>query len=176
MGNLDATYTVDHWMKDFERKMMGLSHDTWLARNLMKHHKTKGMIAIQTKEELLREADKIAQQCSLSIEEKYSWLLDVKSAAYAEMGCAEVQYSIFELEALPAQEQLSGSQTDGGEHNKLVGVLQDVRRRSAGGKLHGRRRLTIDRKGEGERGEMSPEESETCRGTQSKSRLGCNND
>ena len=40
---------------------MGL-FETWLARNLMKHHKTKGMMAIKTKEELLREADKIAQQ------------------------------------------------------------------------------------------------------------------
>ena len=46
MVNLDATYTVDHWMKDIVRKLMGLSHDTWLARNLMKHHKTKGRIAI----------------------------------------------------------------------------------------------------------------------------------
>ena len=95
MGNLDATYTVDHWMKDFMRKLMGLSHDTWLARNMMKHHKTKDMISIRTKEELLREADKIAQQYSLSVEEKYSWLLDVESAAYAKMGCAKVQYSIF---------------------------------------------------------------------------------
>ena len=51
--------------------------------NLMKHHKTKGIIAIKTREELLREADKIAQQCSLNIEEKYNWLLAVKSAAYS---------------------------------------------------------------------------------------------
>ena len=72
MGNLDATYTVDHWMRDFVRKLMGLSHETWLARNLMNHHKTKGMIAIKTKEQLLREADKIAQRCSLSAEEKCS--------------------------------------------------------------------------------------------------------
>ena len=100
-------------MKDFVRKLMGLSHDTWLARNLMKHHITKGMIAIQTKEELLREADKIAQRCLLSVEEKYSWLRDVESAAYTEMGCAEVQYSIFELEALQAQEQLVVKRTGG---------------------------------------------------------------
>ena len=91
MGNLDVIYTVDHWMRDFVRKLMGLSHKTWLARNLMKHRKTKGMIAIKTKEELLREADNIAQQCSLNIEEKYSWLLDVESAAYTEMGYTEVQ-------------------------------------------------------------------------------------
>ena len=63
------------------------------------------MIAIKTKEELLREADGIARRCSLSVGEKYSWLLDVESAAYAKMGCTEVQYSIFELEALKAQEK-----------------------------------------------------------------------
>ena len=56
----------------------------------MKCHKTKGVIAIKTKEELLREADKIAQQCLLNIEEKYSWLLDVESTAYVEMGYTEV--------------------------------------------------------------------------------------
>ena len=92
MGNLDATYTVDHWMREFVCKLMGLSHETWLARNRMKHHKTKGMIAVKTKEELLREADRISHQCLLNIEEKYSWLLDVESASYAEMGYTEVQY------------------------------------------------------------------------------------
>ena len=48
----------------------------------MKHYKTKGMIAIKIIEELLMLADKIDQRCSLSVEEKYSWLLDVESAAY----------------------------------------------------------------------------------------------
>ena len=57
MGNLGATYTVDHWMRDFVRKLMGLSHKVWLARNLMKHHKTKGTMVIKTKEDLLKEAD-----------------------------------------------------------------------------------------------------------------------
>ena len=113
MGNLDATYTVDHWMRDFVCKLMGLSHEIWLARNLMQHHKTKGMIAIKTKEELLKEADRITQQCSLDVKEKYSWLLDVESAAYAEMGCMEVQYSIFELEAHQAQEKLAAKRTGG---------------------------------------------------------------
>ena len=104
MGSLDATYAVDHWIKDVVRKLIGLSRNTWLARNLMKHHKTKSVIAIKTKEGLLREADKTAQRCSLGVEEKYSCLLDVESATYAEMGRAEVQYSIFELETLQAQE------------------------------------------------------------------------
>ena len=119
MSNLDATYTVDHWMRDFVRKLMGLHHETWLARNLMKHHKTKGTIAIKTKKELLKGADKTAQQCSLNIEEKYSWLLDVESAAYAEMSYTEVQYSVFELKALQAQENLILSKADRWEDYKL---------------------------------------------------------
>ena len=56
--------------------------------------------------------DKITQQCSLNIEEKYSWLLGVESAAYAEMGYTEVQYSIFELEAMQAQDKLISSEAD----------------------------------------------------------------
>ena len=90
-------------MRDFVRKLMGLSHETWLARNLMKRHNTKGMITIKTEEELLNEADRTAQQCLLNVEEKYSWFLDVESAAYAGVGCTEVQYSIFELKAIQAQ-------------------------------------------------------------------------
>ena len=44
MGNLGATYTVDNWMRDFVRKLMGLSQEAWLVRNLMKRHKTEGTI------------------------------------------------------------------------------------------------------------------------------------
>ena len=38
---------------------MNLSHEQWLAQNLMKHHHTKGMLAIQTKEQLSLELDKL---------------------------------------------------------------------------------------------------------------------
>ena len=62
-GNMDTTYTVNYWMRDFVRKRMGLSHKSWLARNLMKHHKTNGMIAIKSNEELLRES---TAGCSMS--------------------------------------------------------------------------------------------------------------
>ena len=79
----------------------------------MKHHKTKGMTAIKTKEELLREVNRIAQQCLLKAEDKHSWLLDLEAAADAEMGCTKVQYSIFELEALLAQEKLIAKRTGG---------------------------------------------------------------
>ena len=100
-------------MRDFVRKLIGLSHKILLARNLMKHHKKKGMIVMKTKGKLPREAEKITQQYSLNIEEKYSWLLDVESAAYVKMGCTEVQYSIFELEALRTQETIIAKRTGG---------------------------------------------------------------
>ena len=57
---------------------------------MMKHHKTKWMIGIKTKEELLREAERVAQQSLLNVGEKYSWMLDLEAAAYAKMGCTEV--------------------------------------------------------------------------------------
>ena len=68
MCNCNVTIMVDHWMRDFVRKLMGLTHECWLGRNFMKHNKTKGMITINTNEELLREADRVAQQSSLNIE------------------------------------------------------------------------------------------------------------
>ena len=40
----------------------------------MKRNKTKGLIAIKAKEELLCEANKAAQHFSLNVEEKYSWM------------------------------------------------------------------------------------------------------
>ena len=55
----------------------------------------------------------MAQQSSLNIEEKYIWMLDLEATAYAEMGCTEVQYSIFELEVLQEQEKLIAEQTGG---------------------------------------------------------------
>ena len=50
MINGDQTYTVDHWMRDLIKQLLNLSHEQWLARNLMKHHQTKGAIAIETRE------------------------------------------------------------------------------------------------------------------------------
>ena len=106
-------------MRDFVRKLNGLSYKTWLARNLTKHHKTKGMIAVKTKEELMKEADKIAQQCLLNIKKKYNWLLDIESAAYTKMGYTEVQHSIFELEALQVGASEINSEVDKWEDYEL---------------------------------------------------------
>ena len=59
MGDQDSTYTVDHWLRNLIKHLLNLSHEQWLARNLMKHHHTKGMLAIQTREELHSELDKL---------------------------------------------------------------------------------------------------------------------
>ena len=113
MCNRNVTYTVDHWMKDFIRKLMGLSHEMWMGRNLMKHHKTQGMVAIRTKEELLEEADKLSHHNFQYIEDKYRWMLDLETEAYAEMGCTKTQYMIFEMEAAKAQDDLVAKRTGG---------------------------------------------------------------
>ena len=41
-------------------------------------------------------------------------MLDIESAVYAEMGCIEIQYSIFELKGLQAQEKLVAKRAMGG--------------------------------------------------------------
>ena len=79
----------------------------------MKHNKTKGAIAIKTKEGLLCEADKVVQHSFLNAKEKYSRVLGLEASAYAEIGCTEVQYSIFEIEGLQAQEKLIAERTSG---------------------------------------------------------------
>ena len=77
--NRNVTYTVDHWMKDFIRKLMGLSHEMWIGRNLVKHHKTQEMVTIRTKEELLMKADKLSYHNFQNIEDKYRWMLDLET-------------------------------------------------------------------------------------------------
>ena len=49
MINGDSTYTEDHWMRDLIKHLLNLSHEQWLARNLMKHHQTKGAITLETR-------------------------------------------------------------------------------------------------------------------------------
>ena len=49
MCNRGSTYTENHWMRDFVKKLMALTHEQWLGRNLMKHHRTEGSIALQKK-------------------------------------------------------------------------------------------------------------------------------
>ena len=64
MCNRCVTYTVDHWMKDFIRKLLGLSHKNWLWRNLMKHHTTRGAAALKTKKELMGRLTNSASKAS----------------------------------------------------------------------------------------------------------------
>ena len=70
MCNRNVTYTADHWMKDLIRKLMGLSHEMWLARNLMKQHSMQGASAIRTIEELKEEVDKAHHHDYQNIKEK----------------------------------------------------------------------------------------------------------
>ena len=84
---------------------MGLSHKAWLGKNLMKHPKTQGMVTIQTKEELLKETDRVIQHNFQNIKDKHRWMIDLDPAAYAEMGCMETQHPISEIEVSRAKDK-----------------------------------------------------------------------
>ena len=62
MCNRGVTYTVDRWLRDFIRILLGLSRKQWLARNLMKHHNTQGAATLETKKELTRELERLTNQ------------------------------------------------------------------------------------------------------------------
>ena len=77
MCNHGVTYTMDYWIKGLIRQLMSLSREEWLARNLMKHHDTQGAIALETKEELIRELEKLLNKTLQTIEERNRWILDL---------------------------------------------------------------------------------------------------
>ena len=53
------------------------THEQWLGRNLIKHHRIEGSIALKTKEELAREVDKLLDTDIHNIADKNRWMLDM---------------------------------------------------------------------------------------------------
>jgi len=104
MEDQDSTYTVDHWMRDLIKHLLNLSHEQWLARNLMKHHHTKGMLAIQTREELHSELDKLLDKDIHNIPARDRWMLDLQESDIDEMSIRQLQYSVFALRAADKQD------------------------------------------------------------------------
>ena len=104
MGNHDSTYTVDHWMRDLIKNLLNLSHEQWLARNLMKHHHTKGMLAIQTREQLSLELDKLLDKDIHNIPARDRWMLDLQESDIGDMSIRQLQYSVFTLRAAGKQD------------------------------------------------------------------------
>ena len=96
--NRGLTYTEDHWMRDFIRKLIALTHEQWLGCNLMKHHRTEGSIVPKAKEELARELDKLLDTDIHNIIDNNRWML-MDPSDRAVMSMRETKYAIFELEA-----------------------------------------------------------------------------
>ena len=92
---------------------MALTHNQWLGRNLMKHHRTERSIALKTKEELARELEKLLDTDIHNIADKNRWMLDMDPADVAVMSMRETQYAIFELKASQTQDKAVEERTNG---------------------------------------------------------------
>ena len=79
----------------------------------MKHHRIEGSVAIKTKEELVRELDRLLDTDIHNIADKNRWMLDMDPSDRAVMSMRETKYTIFELNAAQAQEKVLEERTDG---------------------------------------------------------------
>ena len=123
----NQTYTVDHWMRDLIKQLLNLSHEQWLAKNLMKHHHTKGAIAIKTKEQLARQLDKLLDKDIHNIQDRDRWLLDLQQSDIGEMSLRQLQYTVFTLRAADKLDgvvirRTSGRTKDFAQRVKMVDV------------------------------------------------------
>ena len=92
---------------------MSLTHEQWLDLDLTKHHRTKGSIAIKTREEIARELDRLLDTDIHNIADKDIWILDIDLSDSAVMSMRETQYVIFEQKAVQAQDKAVAKRTDG---------------------------------------------------------------
>ena len=79
----------------------------------MKHHRTKGVIAIKRKEELARELDRLLNTGIRNISDKNRWMLDMDPSDRVVMSMQETKCAIFELKAAHAQNKAVEERTDG---------------------------------------------------------------
>ena len=62
---------VDHWMRGFVGKLMGLLHEVWLGINFDKASQATKTVTIRSKDKLLKEADRLGQLNFQNIEDKH---------------------------------------------------------------------------------------------------------
>ena len=84
-------------------------------RNLTKHHITRGATALKTKKELLREIDTLSHQGLQNIDNSKRWMLDLDTEGFAEMNSTEMAYTMFELGAAKAHDELVFQKSGGGD-------------------------------------------------------------
>ena len=112
-------------MRECVKKLMALTHEQWLGRNLIKHHLTEGRITLKTKEELARELDRLLDTDMHNITDKHRWMLDMYPVDVAVMSIRETQYAVFELKAAKAQGNVAEKQT-----NKVTTDFKEYRNMS----------------------------------------------
>ena len=93
----------------------------------MKHHQTKGAIALETREQLARELDKLLDKDIHNIQDRDRWLLDLQQSDVGEMSLRQLQYSVFTLRAANTLDnvviQRTGGKTkDFAAHVKMEGI------------------------------------------------------
>ena len=113
-------------MRDLIKHLLNLSHEQWLARNLMKHHHTKGMLAIQTREKLASELDKLLDKDIHNIPARDRWILDFQEPDIDEMSIRQLQYSVFTLRAADKQDDTVMQRTNGRTKDFFVEIKYTV--------------------------------------------------
>ena len=93
----------------------------------MKHHHTKGAIALETREKLARELDKLLDKDIHNIQDRDRWLLDLQQSDAGEMSLRQLQYSVFTLRAADkldgvVNQRTGGRTKDFAEHVKMADV------------------------------------------------------
>ena len=63
-------------------------------------------MALETKEELVRELDTLINQGFQNIEDHKRWMLDLDVAETAQMSISDMQFRIYKLEAQKAKDEL----------------------------------------------------------------------
>ena len=74
----------------------------------------------------MKETDRVIQHNFQNIKDKHKWMIDLDSAAYAEMSCMETQHPISEIEASRAKDKFvakraRGKTTSSCEYCKMDG-------------------------------------------------------
>ena len=87
---------VDAWLRGFVGKLLAMTHSQWIFRCISKHHRTKGMKALATREELSAEIGRQKELGEDAMAEEDKWMLEVD---VEEDTAEEQQYWLYAVEA-----------------------------------------------------------------------------
>jgi hypothetical protein len=69
--------TPHAWIRTFISKILDISHAQWIYRNYSKHHRQKGMLQLQAREDVLREISRQLELPPSEIPESAQYLLEI---------------------------------------------------------------------------------------------------